>query len=43
MLSDRSNTECNHIDMDNLMCTLLTDLGYGEGVRVFYDADEWYR
>lgn len=31
-----------HRDMDNLMCRVLIDLGYGDGIDVFYDTDKWY-
>jgi hypothetical protein len=31
-----------HSDADRLMCKLLVTLGYGEGVRIFEDADKWY-
>lgn len=31
-----------HREMDDVMCELLTELGYGEGVQVFYGAEKWY-
>jgi hypothetical protein len=31
-----------HMLADDLMCTLLIQLGYPAGVRVFRDADKWY-
>ena len=34
--------ERQHILMDNLMCTLLTRLGYTEGVEVFNNTHRWY-
>lgn len=36
------DTEMRHIKMDQLMCQVLTDLGYAEGVKVFKEADKWY-
>lgn len=40
--NDKGYEENWHADMDNLMCRVLTDLGYGDGVDVFYDTDKWY-
>ena len=34
--------EDKHIEADELMCELLTDLGYGEGVRFFREMEKWY-
>lgn len=31
-----------HIIMDGVMCSLLEDLGYGEGVEIFLDTPKWY-
>lgn len=31
-----------HYDMDNLMCEVLTELGYGDGVKVFRNEPKWY-
>lgn len=31
-----------HEEADDLMCEILTDLGYGEGVKVFEEMDKWY-
>lgn len=36
------DAEYGHVDMDNLMCKLLRDLGYGEGVSIFETTDKWY-
>lgn len=36
------STEDVHIDADGLMCKLLTELGYGDGVEVFYNLPKWY-
>ena len=34
--------ETAHIDMDEAMCDLLRELGYGEGIDVFEDTPKWY-
>ena len=34
--------EVAHIAADNLMCELLEELGYVDGVKVFYDTNRWY-
>ncbi len=34
--------EDNHRAADRLMCEILTELGYGEGVKVFEDMKKWY-
>lgn len=34
--------EDRHIEMDSLMCELLTQLGYEEGIAVFQSTDKWY-
>lgn len=31
-----------HSSMDDLMCRVLIDLGYGEGVDIFYNTPKWY-
>ena len=31
-----------HSCMDTLMCNLLHELGYKDGVSVFIKADKWY-
>lgn len=36
------NEEDAHIDADNLMCDILKEFGYEEGVNVFYKMDKWY-
>ena len=35
-------TEGNHIEADELMCKLLTMLGYGDGVKEFEKMERWY-
>lgn len=34
--------ECCHIEMDHLICGLLTDLGYGDGIYIFDQTHKWY-
>lgn len=34
--------EITHAEADDLMCELLRELGYGEGVDVFEDMPKWY-
>lgn len=36
------DTERRHIEMDECMCDLLTELGYGEGVEIFNIVTKWY-
>ena len=31
-----------HGKADDLMCEILTNLGYGEGVKIFEEMDKWY-
>lgn len=41
-LDERDDKELVHVTMDNLMCKLLEELGYGDGVEVFRDTPMWY-
>ena len=34
--------EVAHARMDELMCQVLRDLGYGTGIDVFDQQDKWY-
>ena len=36
------DTEVAHSDGDDLMCDLLRELGYEDGVKVFEAMDKWY-
>lgn len=36
------DTEMAHVYADELMCQVLTDLGYGEGIEVFKNMTKWY-
>ena len=34
--------ETSHVRMDELMCRVLTELGYGEGIILFENQPTWY-
>lgn len=36
------DTQADHGNADKLMCEVLTELGYGEGVEVFKEMGKWY-
>jgi len=36
------DTEAAHGNADDLMCQLLTTLGYHEGVQIFVEMPRWY-
>ena len=40
--NDDLDIEERHILMDKLMCELLIDLGYWEGVHIFNNTKMWY-
>lgn len=42
MIARGDDEEVEHSDMDDLMCEILTSLGYEEGVQIFKDAHKWY-
>lgn len=41
-LSKGEDIEDRHVYMDNLMCDLLRELGYGDGVDIFELTGKWY-
>lgn len=41
-IADKRDTEEGHIEADDLMCELLKELGYGEGVDIFEGMPRWY-
>lgn len=41
-IADKRDTEGGHVEADKLMCELLKDFGYGEGVDIFEKMDKWY-
>lgn len=34
--------ERDHGAADDLMCNLLIQLGYGEGIKIFKEMERWY-
>lgn len=34
--------EAFHAEADTLMCLMLCELGFEEGVKVFEEAEKWY-
>ncbi len=36
------DTVDRHEDADDLMCEVLTKMGYREGVRIFVNMEKWY-
>lgn len=34
--------ELRHCEMDDLMCKVLVNLGYGKGVNIFEASERWY-
>lgn len=41
-VSERGDPETLHIKADQLLCEILTDLGYGDVVAIFNDMEMWY-
>ena len=41
-LAANRDLEVSHAKMDGLMAEVLTSLGYGHGVEVFFDSERWY-
>ena len=37
-----SDEEICHIEMDDYICDVLRQLGFGEGVAIFIDTPKWY-
>ena len=42
IIDSSNDPESNHGDADNLLCEVLTSLGYDEGVKIFEQMDKWY-
>lgn len=38
----RGDAEAFHAKADNLICAVLSELGYHEGVKVFEEEERWY-
>ena len=41
-LDKLNDPEVAHYKADELMCELLTELGFGEGVEIFKEMGKWY-
>lgn len=41
-IKEGGDIEIRHSDADNLMCEVLADLGYEEGVKIFEEMSKWY-
>lgn len=41
-LSQDGDNEAAHGYMDSLMCDVLIQLGYGEGVEIYKNYERWY-
>lgn len=39
---EEESREDKHIMADDLMCEVLSDLGYDAGVKIFQDMKKWY-
>lgn len=40
--NDKLDEEDGHYEADGIMCKLLKELGYGEGVKIFKAMAKWY-
>ena len=36
------DTEMIHVEMDKLMCDILIDLGFKDGVEIIRNTNKWY-
>ena len=41
-LAENRDKEERHEAMDDLMCEVLREAGYGEGIDIFEDTAKWY-
>ncbi len=41
-LQDGVDIEVEHSDADDILCTLLTDLGYADVVKEYQEVNKWY-
>ena len=39
---ESTDEEKCHIEMDDYICDVLRQLGFGEGVAIFIDTPKWY-
>jgi len=42
IFANDDDTEANHIKADALLCEVLMQLGYENGVNIFESAHKWY-
>jgi hypothetical protein len=40
--AEHNDVETKHIDADEIMCEVLIELGYGEGITIFQKMKKWY-
>lgn len=41
-LDDKAGVEAFHIEADQLMCEVLEELGFSEGIEIFKRHERWY-
>ena len=41
-IDEKYDKESFHMEADKLMCDLLVELGYGDGVQLFQKTPKWY-
>jgi hypothetical protein len=41
-IKSNSDTEIAHQDADDVLCDLLSELGYGDVVEKYYEIEKWY-
>lgn len=41
-LQSSGDTEVAHSDADEILCTLLEGLGYGDVVKQYHKVDKWF-
>jgi hypothetical protein len=42
LVAESDDTECAHGEADNILCELLTRLGYNDVVTAYEAVDKWY-
>ena len=42
ILDTSRDPECDHLSADDLMCEVLCQLGYNDGVKIFDKIPKWY-
>jgi hypothetical protein len=41
-IDEAGDIEVSHVKADELLCEVLRELGYAEGVKIFSEMDKWY-